>query len=218
MALAVGHAVTLDVALSTVRVYVALPLELLMVSVAVTTTLLKTPDWVGVPEMVPLDDIVRPSGKPVALHVYVLLGVAVNGPTLYDDPYTAETSAPGDVIPIAFTAVPDREICWVVLGLELRLLSVSVTVPVAAPDAGIKGIKVTLILQDWPGRSEKVVVQSPAAPPSVNEDAGVEVIVRPGDTAVSGVAVSLPLFKIVTDSAALVPSIVAGNVSEGAVL
>ncbi len=44
IALAVGQAVTLDVALSTVRVYVALPLVLLMVSVAVMTTLLNTPD------------------------------------------------------------------------------------------------------------------------------------------------------------------------------
>lgn len=189
-----------------------------MVSVAVTTTLLNTPDWVGVPEIVPLDDIVRPSGKPVALHVYVLLGVAVNGPTLYDDPYTAETSAPGDVIAIEFTAVPDKKICWVVLGLAFRLLSVSVTVPVTAPDTGVSGAKVTLTLQDCPGRSENVAMQSPAAPPSVNKDAGIEVTVRPGDTAASGVALLLPLFKIVTDLAAVVPSVVAGNVREGAVV
>jgi hypothetical protein len=94
-------------------------------------------------------------------------------------------------------AVPVRGICCVVLGDALRLLSVRVTVPVTGPDAS--GVNSTLILQDWPGKSEKVVVQSPEESPKVKL-LGERTI--PGETAPSGVA-PLPSLRIVTDWAAL---------------
>jgi hypothetical protein len=66
----------------TTSVKVVSPLKPLLVSVAVTATLVNTPVSVGVPESVPPLDIVNPVGRPVADHVYVELGLAVNGPTL----------------------------------------------------------------------------------------------------------------------------------------